>query len=261
MHKFNHCMPLLRYCLASLFLLISSFCIGQTISTDRPDQTESATLVGLKSLQLESGILFSSVHEPFGNTVKHFVPSILFRYGMSKKIELRLYQEYETNRFELQNQALSGLKNLQIGLKFLLFQKRESTTEIAIISHVIVPTGSKTIDQNSFGIINKLAISHQIGEQLNIGYNLGYDFHGKNASKGTYAFAFGIKISDAFGMYAESYGEWENIDTFSNSFDTGLTYLLGKNMQVDLSYGVGLNHSMQFVSTGLSWNLGQISKK
>ena len=254
-------MRLVKYFLVFLFTLITGFSYGQTISTDRPDQTESATLVGLKSLQLESGILFSSVHEPFGNTVKHFVPSILFRYGMSKKIELRLYQEYETNRFELQNQALSGLKNLQIGLKFLLFQKRESTTEIAIISHVIVPTGSKTIDQNSFGIINKLAFSHRIGEQLNIGYNLGYDYHGKNSSKGTYSFALCFRLDDSVGVYLEPYGEWEDLEKFTNSFDTGLTYLLGKNMQVDLSYGVGLNHNMQFVSAGLSWNLGRISKK
>ena len=254
-------MPLLRYFLAILFALITGFSYGQTISTDRPDQTESATLVGLKSLQLESGILFSSANESFGNTVRQLVPSILLRYGFSKKIELRLYQEHETNRFELQNQAISGLKNLQLGLKLLLFQKHESPTEIAIISHVIVPTGSKNIDQNTFGIINKLAFSHSIGEQLNIGYNLGYDYHGKNSSKGTYALAFGIKLSDAFGIYVEPYGEWENIDKFTNSFDTGLTYLLGKNMQVDLSYGVGLNHSMQFISAGLSWNIGRISKK
>uniref|UniRef100_UPI0040478154 transporter n=1 Tax=Polaribacter sp. TaxID=1920175 RepID=UPI0040478154 len=195
-------MSLLSCFLAYLFLLISSFCFGQTISTDRPDQTESATLVGLKSLQLESGILFSFANESFGNIVRQLVHSILLRYGFSKKIELRLYQEHETNRFDLQNQAISGLKNLQIGLKLLLFQKHESPTEITIISHVIVPTGSKKIDQNTFGIINKLAFSHRIGEQLNISYNLGYDFRGKNSSKGTYALAFGIKLSDAFGMYA-----------------------------------------------------------
>lgn len=261
MHKSNGSMPIFKSQIVVIFLVVSGLSFGQTISTDRPDQTESATLVGLKSLQLESGILISSANESFANTVRQLVPSILLRYGFSKKIEIRLYQEHETNRFELQNQAISGLKNLQLGLKVLLFEKHESPTEIAIISHVIVPTGSKNIDQNTFGIINKLAFSHRIGEQLNIGYNLGYDYHGKNSSKGTYALAFGIKLNDAFGIYVEPYGEWESIDKFTNSFDTGLTYLLGKNMQIDLSYGVGLNHSMHFVSTGFSWNLGQISKK
>jgi len=251
-------MPIFKSQIVVIFLVVSGLSFGQTISTDRPDQTESTSLIEYKNLQLENGILFTfnALNSP--NAVRQLVPSILLRYGLTKKLELRLYQEHETNTFELQNQAISGLKNVQIGLKFLLFQKHENATKVAFISHVLVPTGSKSIDQNTFGIINKLAFSHRIGEQLNIGYNLGYDFRGKNSSKGTYAFAFGIKLSDAFGMYAESYGEWENINKFTNSFDTGLTYLLGKNMQVDLSYGVGLNHSMQFVSAGLSWNLGRI---
>ncbi|GGG93813.1 hypothetical protein GCM10011416_08820 [Polaribacter pacificus] len=234
-------------------LLIPSLILGQTISTDRPDQTEGASLVALSSLQFESGFVYGSFDKDGLDSQNLIAPSILVRYGLTNKFEIRLFQEFESQKNELQSKVINGFKNLQIGFKFQLFQK--NNTEAAFISHLIVPLGFNLIDPAFFGSINKFAVAHRLSDRFNLGYNIGYDYEGNNSSKGTYAVALAIKITQQLNFYLEPYGEWESLKKFKNSFDTGFTYLVNNTMQFDVSYGFGINHNMQYLSTGFSLNL------
>ena len=74
-----------------LFILFSKVLFSQDIITDRPDQTESAVVVGEKKIQIESGIL--NQQETDGER-RLSAPINLFRYGISKKVELRLNLEH-----------------------------------------------------------------------------------------------------------------------------------------------------------------------
>ena len=56
-------------------------------------------------------------------------------------------------------------------------------------------------------------------------------------------------------MYAEPYGLFSNFEKHIANFDAGLAYLLKDNIQVDVSYGLGLNNSLRFIAFGFSWNL------
>ena len=240
--------------LIAIFLLFFYKGFSQNIVTDRPDQTESSVTVGENNFQIESGLLFKKSKD---NSVNSFFgPSTLLRYGISKGIELRFVSQYESTKFELEggNIDYSGFNDLEIGVKFQVYKKEKVNTEIAFLSHVIIPTANTDLTTEKMGVINKLAISHAISNKIGLGYNLGYDYISKQSSL-TYSLALGISLSDKLSFYAEPYGFWGELNTFESNFNAGFTYLVNSNFQLDASFGTGLNNDMQYVSTGFSWKI------
>ena len=72
----------------------------------------------------------------------------------------------------------------------------------------------------------------------------------------TYSLAVGFTINDKWGFYIEPYGEWLNFQSIASNLDGGFTYLLQQNIQLDISYGLGLNYHMHYTSLGFSWLIG-----
>ena len=236
----------MRIVVSYIFLLLfgMSLQIGaQNIITDRPDQTESSTTIPFKSFQIESGFLLG--YWEFNNENERLAlgPSTLFRYGLTKWIELRLVSEYANLKVTSGDSSTSypGFLDLQIGAKVQIFKKENVNTEIAFISHLVAPSGSSELST---------------GKVVGLGYNIGYDYLGEGTNILTYSLVFGFSLTEKFSAYVEPYGEWFNFENFFANFNAGLTYLVKYNFQLDFSFGTGLNHKMNFLSVGLSWNIG-----
>lgn len=236
--------------LLTIFLLLTYTIFSQEIVTDRPDQTESAVTVGRNNFQIENGILYQKVN----NATIFNGPSTLLRYGILSGIELRFFSQYESVKVELDggNRNYSGFSDLEIGTKIQILNNTAKNTEIAFLSHIILPSANSEITTNNVGVINKLAFSHSISDIIGLGYNIGYDFIGKEHSL-TYSVALGIAVSKVVGFYIEPYGTWAEQNKFESNFDIGLTFLVNENFQLDASYGIGLNSDMDYVSLGFSW--------
>jgi hypothetical protein len=230
---------------------------AQQIITDRPDQTESSSTIPVKSLQIEAGALF----QRSGGIKANAYPSVLWRYGVTKNFELRLLTQFETSKLVNSSTKNSGISDLQIGAKIQLFKKENVNTEIAFLSHLIIPTAKSALTNDKIGTINKLSISHAISEKIGLGYNVGYDYFGNGSGNLTYSVALGVSLSDKIGFYIEPYGEFTEFESHLASFDTGFTYLLKDNFQLDISYGTGLSYGMNYFSTGFSWNINTQKKK
>ena len=243
--------------LVSFFVSIVVF--SQEIVTDRPDQTESAQTVGLANLQIEAGMVNENISSNISN---FYAPSVLFRYGLSKSLELRIVVQKQFSEIDANEKSnyLSGLNDLEFGAKLQLYKPNKSNTEIAFLSHIVIPTAKEIISTNSIGVVNKLAISHDISNTIGIGYNIGYDFIEKEHSL-TYSIALGIALSNGIGFYVEPYGTMSENGFFENNYDFGCTYLINKNLQLDASYGRGFNNNMEYISAGLSWKIQKIFKK
>lgn len=251
---------IMRYITLLVFICFSSAVFAQDIITDRPDQTESSSTIPKNSLQIEMGMVAGTSGD---NTVRDFAgPSTLLRYGISKNIELRLFNQFQSTKVELEggNIKTSGLSDLEIGTKIQLLRKEDVNTEIAFLSHAIIPTAKDELSNGSVGTINKLSISHALSEKIGLGYNVGYDYVNKTSSL-TYSLALGFSIADNFGFFIEPYGELAEGNNFESNFDLGVTYLAKNNLQFDVSYGTGLNNDMQFISAGFSWNIPQFLMK
>lgn len=244
-----------RICTLTLLFTIGTIS-AQQIITDRPDQTEASSIIPLKSFQIEAGVLF----QRSGGIQANTYPSILWRYGISETFELRLLTEYETNKIANTSLQNNGISDIQIGTKIQLFKKEGVNTEIAFLSHLIIPSAKNGITNDKLGTINKLSISHSISEKVGIGYNVGYDNFGSGSGNLTYSLALGFSLSDKIGFYVEPFGEFVEFDTHLANFDTGFTYLVHDNLQLDISYGTGLNYGMNYFSTGFSWVIPHTKK-
>jgi hypothetical protein len=235
-------------------LFISYSFYGQDIVTDRPDQTESSVTVGNRNFQIETGVLYQQSDN--NSVLSFFGPSTLLRYGITNGIELRFVSQYESAKIGLDGGDIrySGFNDLEFGAKIQVFKNENVNTEIAFLSHLVFPTAKDNLATHNVGVINKLAFSHVIADKIGLAYNIGYDNIAKQSAF-TYSLAIGIALSDKLSFYAEPYGSWGESNSFESNFDAGLTFLVNKNFQLDVSYGTGLNNDMQYVSTGFSWKI------
>jgi len=233
---------------------------AQEIITDRPDQTESSSTIPKGSLQIEAGVLVGSAKNDMFSERQILAPTVLWRYGITKGIELRALTQYESLKNKLTDETYDGISDLEVGTKIQLLRKEGANIEIAFLSHLILPTASKELTNDKLGTINKLSIAHSISEAVGLGYNVGYDYFGYGNGDLTYSIALGIGLGNNFGIYLEPYGALLDIDKHEASFDAGVTYLPQDNLQLDISYGTGLNHNMNYVSVGCSINIAKKSK-
>ena len=226
---------------------------AQQIVTDRPDQTESSSTVPHKSFQIEAGVLFGDLNNKTQRL--YLLPTTLFRYGLTRGIELRLGENLVNYKSESSSEARFGLSDLELGAKFQILKREDVNTEIAFLTHVVLPTGTDGLSTEKYGTINKLSLSHELNSFASLGYNVGYDYFGYGKGIFTYSLALGVGFNEKLGAYVEFYGEDSELTDFLVNFDSGITYNIQENLQLDFSFGLGLNHRMNYFAVGVSWNI------
>ncbi len=229
---------------------------GQSIGTDRPDQSEGSTSIPAGSLQIETGFLmgFNNID---GISYRFLAgPTTLFRVGLIKGLELRVFNQLESVKNITKSKETNGISDLQIGAKVELLNKESINTKIAFLSHLVLPTGTKDLSIDSYGVINKLSVSHVLTSIIGVGYNVGYNYFGNDRGNLTYSLVFGFSMTEKLSVFVEGYGDVANFKDNYINFDSGFTYLIRNNLQFDFSFGTGVNHYMNFFSTGISWNIG-----
>tara|TARA_B110000902_G_scaffold83081_1_gene98646 strand:- start:162 stop:875 length:714 start_codon:yes stop_codon:yes gene_type:complete len=226
-----------------LFLLLASSFIHSQISTDRPDQTEASTVLPKNILQIESGFSFDE---------KKIINN-LFRFGLSKSVEIRLNTNYIfMDSPDGKNISSPQFGDIEIGAKIQIYKSIENLTTVAFLSHLSIPTASDYYTSDGYGTLNRILISHDLSKTLSLGYNLGYNkVYG---SSGAFVYTLAIAKSIGYwGIYAELFGENSRKES-PNSYDLGLTYLLKENIQFDISLAKGFNNKTDYFALGLSWN-------
>lgn len=236
-----------------VFILSTQFVCAQQIITDRPDQTESPIVIPKRSVQIETGATLAFLQNDTTNYQEIMMPTSLFRISLAKWIELRVVTNLMGRN--VQKSFRIGMPDLEIGTKISLFNKMKGKMKIGIISHLIVPSGTKGFSGNRFGNSTKFSFSNAITPRFSISYNLGYNYYGSGVGNLSYTLSFGVSITDRLSAYIEPYGQWVDFKTPHLNMDGGFTYLLKENMQLDFSIGLGLTYKMNYISLGYSWNI------
>ncbi len=237
-----------------LNIILGTVFFGTTrgqIVTDRPDQTESAMTVPRGALQIEGGLLWERQGEAQPAIDQYLLPTLLFRYGINSGVELRVLTQYELN--EIGDLSTRGLSAMEIGAKIKLHKGENGVTDIAYLPGLIIPTGSIEISGDALGTSHKLSVSHTLSQTMGLGYNIGYIYPGEGNSSIIYSLSLGIKVNDKLAIYAEPYGNVEDLKRFVSNFDSGVTYLAKENLQFDFSFGAGINQKMHYIALGCSW--------
>ena len=179
-----------------LFLLFNYSLVFSQITTDRPDQTESAVVLSTGQIQVESGI---SIENSQSNI------NTLFRIGIVEGIEIRINSNYLIND-ELSFMKKSSFSDFEVGAKFRIFDKTSNNTKVAFLSHLSIPTAIEVFSNNVYGILSRLNVSHDLNNESQIGYNLGYNKFKKMDGQFVYTIVYGRSL-DSFGIFFEIFGD------------------------------------------------------
>lgn len=241
-------------CAALLFILFAHNLNAQTIVTDRPDHTESSIVIPKGSFQIETGILIGHLNFNPDRTEFLQIPTSLLRIGVFNFLELRVANQFARASNEGFSPENFGFSDIELGFKITLLNDEAVNARISFLSHLLLPFGDKRLSNINYGTINKLLIEHDLNESTLLGYNIGYSYFGQQQGVATYTLVLANMLTEKLGVYGEFYGEWTEITSHIINTDAGFTYLIKNNLQVDISYGIGLNHRMNYFATGISWN-------
>src|SRR5690349_198370 len=151
----------------------------EKIDTDRPDQTESAFTVPKGYFQGELG--FVKEKFPFGSDWT--LPTLLAKYGVSDKFELRLIIEYvrQGNGQKFKKDTF-GFLPLQLGFKVNLLEEKGIRPRISLITHLSFNKLASEVARNgTFLSANfRFTFQNSITENFAIGYNLGMEWEDFN---------------------------------------------------------------------------------
>ncbi|MFL5773482.1 MAG: transporter [Flavisolibacter sp.] len=244
-------------------VIIEVHCFSQQtgkIETDRPDQTESPYLVPKKWFQSETGFSFEETRGGY----KSFVyPTMLNKYGVSNRLELRLITTWSS--FETPSDVPSikiverGLEPVLIGAKVALFEEKNLRPKTSILFHTSIPqAASKVYRISRITPDFKLAMQHSITKNIALGYNIGAEWYGLADSPAWFiSLTSGIDFGN-WSAYGEIYNILQHGEHPLNNIDAGISYTFNDNYKFDLSYGYGLNPHAYFghyVSFGFSFRV------
>ena len=234
--------------------------------TDRPDQTESATIVPPGSLQVETGITFTSDTrglDPGIDKQGLALGTTLIRVGLLKNLELRLIGQHSQSQTSLQGinetNSESGLSDIAIGGKFGITEEDGLIPEMALNLHMGLPVGGESFRPSVAVPYFRLLLAKTLTEDLSLGLNLGAEYSGDKPD-GTfiYTLSLAMGLTDKLGAYIETYGDMPSTEKLNVLVDGGFTYLVAPLVQLDLEAGYSLSERTSldyFIAGGISFRL------
>ncbi len=257
---------------AAFALAISMICAPSRVSaqdapelvTDRPDQTESSSVVGPGYVQFEGGWTYSE--NDGGVEVRtNAIPEILLRIGLVERLELRLgfsgyvWEDVDTGEDN------EGLGDTEVGTKLLLREEGGFLPGAAFLTRLSLPTGESGFSSERADPSFAFLFSHTLTDRLSFGYNMGAVWGAEEDDSGNrhtlsvfrYTATLGVGLMERLGGFVEVFGDVPLSASGgpANLFDGGFTYLIFDNFQIDVASGVGLSHEADdwFITTGATY--------
>lgn len=233
------------------------------LETDRPDQTESSSVIPQNRLQIESGVVLEFVEDETSEINNYSLGGTLLRFGLWGNFELRLSGSFESAEGKVkstgQDTIISGIGPLAVGFKVHVVEEKGLRPQLAIMSDITL----RHIGHEAYAPVYsfptaKILASHTVTERLSIGYNAGFAYNGSNADGFfVYSFVLGYNLIGDLSVYGEAYGNFDNGDLPNHKIDGGFTYLLSPDFQLDISGGTGFDDKIDksFISAGFSWRI------
>ncbi len=211
------------------------------IETDRPDFTETATVVPQGYVQLESGLSMqaddSARNATLGELLLRFdtpIPNIEGRLGVPN---------YHMDRSE--DAYSQGFDDVSLGLKMVLLSPKAGKAAAGIFT-VYIPSGSEGYIRQAVEPEAKLCLSADLPHDLKLGSNMGLSLatnESRSFIKPFMTLVFGQSWTEKWGSYVEWFGTFQSGagENDRHILDGGITYLWNADTQVDVRGGFGLS--------------------
>ncbi len=227
--------------------------------TDRPDFVESSLTVGPGRFQIETSLGVERSTDQ-GARMRALVAPTLLRLGVARNWELRL----ETDTFTSVSGAgrtTSGRTDIALGAKLHTQDGSAGRPSVGWLFHVDLPTGTGPFRGTNLRPSVRSAVEWDLPGDVSVGLMPGllYDDTPETGRfvSGILAATVSKGWTERFRTFAELSGQ--ALRTRRNggdvvTFDTGLTYLLRPNLQLDAAGFWGLTAATPrlFLMTGIS---------
>lgn len=231
------------------------------LSTDRPDQTESAFTVDAGRFQVEMDLFsYTRDHdkEAGADTISEdwSITTLNLKAGLLHNVDFQLmlapYSHTRTHdRTTGDRTRADGFGDITTRLKYNVWGNDGDTkTALALMPFLKIPTAKRSMGNNAVeaGLIVPLAVPLPWGWSM--GLMTEFDLL-RNSTDSDYhvdfvnSITFSHDITDKLGGYVEFFTvtSSENDVPWQGQFDAGLTYGLTDNVQLDAGINIGVTKS------------------
>lgn len=236
---------------------------ADTISTDRPDTVESSAVVGKGRFQIETSLAYERDNSGASRSRVRSTPTLL-RLGVSEHWELRLETDGRLNASSENATGSSrerGWADFALGVKWHQQDGDEAQGRPAIawLVHVDVDSGSVPFRgqglRPSVRMVAEWELPKDFGFGLMPGFIIDRKPDGRRFVAGILAAVVSKPLTERLRGFVEiAASRWASAANGGKvlTFDTGLAYLLTRDMQIDLALARGLNSA----TPELAWTVG-----
>ncbi len=278
-----------------LLLLIFSFTqlinaqYTEIINSKRPGFSESPYSIGTDVFQFETGVFYrTSDNETIYTRPNTIGGELFFRYGkFLEKLEINAKVAYQRDEIRNNpseaNSTISGISELTIGAKYLIYEQKytDKSKEIRswkrrmafdkkrLIPSVGAYVGVNTnflgdgFKENELSIKGAVLLQNDFSDRLVLLTNLVADKILSDSNEYSYIATMTYAINYKWSYFIENQGIFEKSFTPKFHFGTGAAYLLSNNIQLDASVRTNFfdDYSFLYSSVGVAWRLDKHSDK
>ncbi|BDA75814.1 hypothetical protein CAL7716_099800 (plasmid) [Calothrix sp. PCC 7716] len=229
----------------------------RAFNAGRPSKTDTPFTIDAGHYQIEADFFTYTrdVNNKYAidtRAFQIFIPNL--RIGLLNNVDFQIipqiYNNVRTKPASGNKQTTSGFGDTTVGLRVNFWGNDGGQTAFGMISSIKFPTNQNNLGNNSIegGITFPFAI--QLSKNFNLGMQTAFNFNKNDANPG-YNLGFvnsvvvGYQATDKLGTYFELFTDFstETGSQFVATFDTGLTYLLTENLQLDAGVNIGITQA------------------
>jgi hypothetical protein len=216
------------------------------ISTDRPDFVESSLVVGKGRFQIETSFSLERNRDADLRTRVSTTPTLL-RYGISKEWEIRIETDGATHLQESGTwgtQRVSGTSDIDVGSKWHMQDGDEASGKpsVAWLFHTTLPSGSKGNRGKGVRPSVRMVAEWELPQDWAVGVMPGVNYDTRDDGKRFVSAIAAITVAKSWTENFRTYWEIAGQQLTSErnggnvvTYDVGAAYLIGNDMQLDIS--------------------------
>lgn len=257
----------LRLCLFCLLSLPAIGASGQDVipplSTDRPDATESPFTVPAEQWQLEMDVWVYERDDRIPGSSGESRESWAFaihnlKYGLTDRLDIQAilepYRRETVESKEGERITVDGFGDLTLRLKWRLTEPGGSSDAAwAVLPYVKLPTAKRPLGNGAVEGGFVVPYARTLSDAWSFGFQGGAEWRrlDREADR-AYSLTpittvvFGQSLTETVGIFYEiaaAYDTEASTDAWEVTFNTGATYALGPDVQLDLGVFLGLTRA------------------
>ena len=236
------------------------------INPDRPGIADGSRVIAPGQAQLEIGLQEEHRRDGTANrTTTSYIPTLI-RFGLSDRFELRIETNSVTWTQSTTNgtaeQRTTGYSPVSLGFKYALYDSHgDNRRSLGAIVRVFPPSGSAGFGSDRYTADARLTADWDFAPELSLNPNIGIaryeDAQARSLTAGVGALTLNYLPTERLNPFVDMGLQTpeEVGGTTSIILDAGVAYVVGRDLQLDVSIGRGVHGTTPprpFIGAGVS---------